>query len=91
MNTLSPHCYTANIYIKAYIVFLFPFIRLYYLPSCLWNYDKVLIGVYLSNHLSENVYLWTIIPKRVGIHIMTSGSRPLGGAVGKNLGFFFLL
>ena len=66
-NKLS--CYTPGIYAEGYIVFVFPsvclFVRLFVLPSRAWNYFKVLrasnsSGVYLTNHSSESIHIWTI-------------------------------
>ena len=41
------------------------FVRSFVLPSCSWNYFKVLrasisSGVYLTNHSSESIHIWTI-------------------------------
>ena len=61
--------YTPGIYAEGYIVFDFLFIHsficLFVLPSRSWNYFKVLrssnsSGVYLTNHSSESIHIWTI-------------------------------
>ena len=41
------------------------YIRSFIIPSCSWNYFKVLresfsCGVYLANHSSESIHIWTI-------------------------------
>ena len=60
---------TPGIYAEGYIVFVFPFVgsyvRSFVLPSRSWNYFKVLrasnsSGVYLTNHSSESIHIWTI-------------------------------
>ena len=50
---------------RGYIVFVFPFVCSFVLPSHLWNYFKVLrasnlSGVNLTNHSSESIDIWTI-------------------------------
>ena len=69
--------YTPGIYAEGYIVFIFPFVRTYVcslvhsvlrvfvIPSCSWNYFKLLresssSGIYLSNHSSESIHIWTL-------------------------------
>ena len=62
-----------SIYAEGYIVFVFLFVctyvrlfvRSFVLPSHSWNSFKVLLasnssGVYLTNHSSESVHIWTI-------------------------------
>ena len=62
--------YTPGIYADGYIVFVFPFIRLYVLlfvrSFVIPSRVKVLrqsfsSGVYLSNYLSESIHIWTIV------------------------------
>ena len=88
--------YTPGIYAEGYIVFVFLFVcwfvRSFVLPSCLWNYFKVLrasnsSGVYLTNHSSESIHIWTMgtLKGRLSFH-GTPGYMPRGGARGKNLG-----
>ena len=69
VTLFSFHNNTPDIYAEGYIVFFFPFVRTYVhsfvLPSCSWNYLKVLrasnsSGVYLTNHSSESIHIWTI-------------------------------
>ena len=68
-----PFCYTPGIYAEGCIIFVFPFVRSYVrsfvrsfvFPSRSWNYFKVLrasnsSGVYLTNHSSESIHIWTI-------------------------------
>ena len=45
-------------------------------------------GVYLANHSSESIHIWTIGTLEGGFHsmILTPGSMPQGGARGQNLG-----
>ena len=65
--------YTPGIYAEGYIVFIFLFVRTYVrsfvrsfvLPSRSWNYFKVLrasnsSGVYLTNHSSKSIHIWTL-------------------------------
>ena len=79
--------YTPSIYAEGYIVFVFPFIR-WYVRSFVrtsWNYYKVLrarnlSGVYLTNHSSESIHIWTIgtLEGRLSFH----DSSPQGPCLG---------
>ena len=61
------------------------FVRSFVLPSRLWNYFKVLCasnssGVYLTNHSSESIHIWTIgtLEGRLSFH----DSSPQGPCTG---------
>ena len=89
--------YTPGIYAEGYIVFIFPFVRTYVrsficsfvrTPSRSWNYFKVLrasnsSGVYLTNHSSESIHIWTIgtLEGRLSFH----DSSPQGPCPGVGL------
>ena len=52
-----------------------PFVSLFVLPSRSWNYFKVLqssnsSGVYLTNHSSESIHIWTTgtLERRLSFH-----------------------
>ena len=70
------------------------FVRLFVFPSRSWNYFKVLrasnsCGVYLTNHSSESIHIWTIgtLGGRLSFHDSSpKGPCPGGGARGQNLG-----
>ena len=53
-------------FVRSYVrSFVCSFVRSFVLPSRLWNYFKVLrssnsSGVYLTNHSSESIHIWTI-------------------------------
>ena len=92
IQTLSSINYTPGIYAEGYIVFVFPFVCsyvcLFVLPSCSWNYFKVLrssnsSGVYLTNHSSESIHIWTIgtLEGRLSFH----DSSPQGPCPGVGL------
>ena len=77
---------------RVYIVFVFPFIRMYVcsfvLLSRSWNYFRVLCasnlsGVYLTNHSSESIHIWTIgiLEGRLSFH----DSSPQGPCPGVGL------
>ena len=61
--------YTPGIYAEGYIVFVFPFVRLFvrsYLRHVCRICVKVLrqcfsSGVYLSNYLPKSIHIWTIV------------------------------
>ena len=48
--------YTQGIYVEGYIVFVFPFVCSYFHPVRSSNSS----GVYLTNHSSECIHIWTI-------------------------------
>ena len=55
-------CLFIHLYVLLYVR---SFVRSFVLPSHLWNYFKVLpasnlSGVYLTNHSSESIHIWTI-------------------------------
>ena len=79
--------YTPGIYAEGYTVFVFLFVRTYVrsyvrsfiVPSRSWNYFKVLrasnsSGVYLTNHYSESIHIWTIgtLEGRLSFHDSSS-------------------
>ena len=80
-------CYTPGIYAEGYIVFVFSFVCSFIcsfvcsfvLPSRSWNYFKLLCssnssGVYLTNHSSESIHIWTIgtLEGRLSFHDSSS-------------------
>ena len=69
-------------------LFICSFVCLFILPSRSWNYFKVLhssnsSGVYLSNHSSESIHIWTIgtLEGRLSFH----DSSPQGPCPGVGL------
>ena len=67
--------------------FVCSFVCSFVLPSHSWNYFKVLCasnssGVYLTNHSSESIHIWTIgtLEGRLSFH----DSSPRGGARGQD-------
>ena len=62
--------YTPGIYAEGYIAFVFPFVRSYVrslLSVVLVEFTskfsvKVSLWVYLSNHSSESIHIWTMGP-----------------------------
>ena len=90
--------YTPGIYAKGYIVFIFPFVhslvhsfvRSFVLPSHSWNYFKVLRssnlnGVYLTNHSSERIHIWTIGTCTLEGRLSFHDSSPQGPCPGVGL------
>ena len=65
--------YTPSIYAKGYIVFVFPFVRLYgrsFVRSYFRHICRICVkvlrqsfssGIYLSNYLPEKIHIWTIV------------------------------
>ena len=80
--------YTPGIDAEGYIVFVFPFVCSFVLASRSRNYFKVLRlsnlrGVYLANHSSESIHIWTIstLEGRLSCH----DSSPQGPCPGVGL------
>ena len=84
--------YTPGIYAEGYIVFVFPFVCSFVLPSRSWNYFKVLRAgnlsrVYLTNHSSESIHIWTkgTLEGRLSFHVASpEGPCPGVGLEVKN-------
>ena len=87
--------YTPGIYADGYIVFVFPFIRLYvclFVRSYFRHVCRICVkvlrqsfssGVYLSNYLSESIHIWTIVTLE-GWHSLHD-PRPQGPCPGVGL------
>ena len=79
-----------RLYVRSFVC---SFVCSFVISSHSWNYFEVLCssnssGVYLTNHSSESIHIWTIgtLEGPLITWLLTPGSMPWGGARGQNLG-----